>query len=241
MFNTVIIDDHDMDVDLRSFSSDQASILLDIVLFDAFLDYVYGVLLKRKPDREGRDTYRHLANNGLTRPEIVRSVLLSRECRDNSIYRRNLALDEFLKAAYQDILGRWPDSEGLETYSRIGSTINGRRKVIKRLLRSDEAARRGGGRLARVEALRTYVKANRLAQLPVLGRWLSRQHNLKLAFGRIAANQILLNKQVERLRREIELAGLGQTDPFGFIAEAQDVGMSNMMFQKIFNRAKRDA
>ena len=52
--NLDALEDSEADIDLRRCPAEQVGILLDLVRFDRFLDYVYATLLKRDPDREGR-------------------------------------------------------------------------------------------------------------------------------------------------------------------------------------------
>lgn len=211
-----IFEDDDADIDLRRCPADQIVFLLDIVRFDRFLDYIYATLLKREPDREGRIHYRRMAAKGMARVTIVHRLLRSREYRDGSIEAAGLSTDEFVNRAYQDILGRWPDQHGLDTYSRIASRVNGRGKVLKNLRGSAEADRRGGGRLARIEALRAYARAGWPTRFPGLGTWLARRRSAGRRLDRIALNQHLLARQVARLAEEVAAASLAGAEPFGF-------------------------
>lgn len=212
--------DDEADIDLRHYSAEQIGILLDLVQFDRFLDYVYATLLKREPDRVGRDYYRALVGKGIGRPAIVHRLLRSREYLASSIEETGLAVDEFVNRAYQDILGRWPDQEGIDTYRRIASRFNGRKRVVGNLQASSEAVRRGGGRLARVAILRSYARAGWLTRLPGIGTWFAKRRRLRQRLDRIVVNQHLLSQQIEILREEVEAAGLAGAEPFGFTSDA---------------------
>lgn len=214
----------EIEIDLRRCSVNQVCALLDLVRFDCFLDYVYVILLKRKPDREGRVHYRGLIDKGMTRTAIVRRLLRSSEFRVSSVKAVGLTVDEFINLAYMDILGRWPDQDGLDTYRRIASKLNGRRKVLANLRGSGEAVRKGGGRLARIEILRSYAMAGWTARLPAVGKWFARRHRLRQRLDRIALNQTLLAQQVTSLREELEAASLTRTQKFGFVEETSGDG-----------------
>ena len=176
--NLDVFGDTEIEIDLRRCPADQLGVWLEFVRFDCFLDYVYLTLLKRKPDREGQVHYRDLVRKGITRPAIVRRLLRSSEFRVASVEAVGLTVDEFVNRAYRDILGRWPDQDGLDTYRRIASKLNGRRRVLADLRASGEAVRKGGGRLARIEILRRYAMAGWTAGLPVLGKWFARRNQI---------------------------------------------------------------
>lgn len=242
--NLDVFGDSEADIDLRRCPADQIGILLDLVRFDRFLEYVYVVLLKRDPDREGLAHYRQLARGGVSRRVIVQRLLRSREYRHSSIEAPGLPVDDFVNRVYQDILGRWPDEEGLATYRRIASKRNGRRKVVANLQVSGEAVRKSGGRLARIEALRAYARTGWSTRLPIAGRWFSRQRRIRQRFDQIALNQHLLAQQVANLREE--MASLGAAEPFGFISEVQDGGETkggergDKIFENALIRARRE-
>lgn len=245
--NLDIFEDGEANIDLRRYPADQISILLDLVRFDCFLDYVYVTLLKREPDREGRDHYRKLVGKGMTRPAVVHRLMRSREYLASSIEAAGLAVDEFVNRAYQDVLGRWPDQDGLDTYRRIAVRLNGRRRVVANLRTSGEAVRRGGGRLARIDVLRGYAKAGWPARLPGVGPWFAKRRSSRQRINRIALNQHLLARQVTSLREEVEAATLAGAEPFGFTDEspvdggAQGSSRAAAIFQDALARARREA
>lgn len=245
--NLDILEGSEADIDLLRCPVDQIGILLDLVRFDRFLDYVYVILLKREADREGRAYYRGLARKGVTRPAIVKRLLRSREYKSSSVEEPGLEIDEFVNRSYQDILGRWPDQEGLTTYRRIAAKPNGRRKVLANLRASDEALRKSGGRLAKIEVLRSYARAGWSARLPGVGPLFAARGKLRQRLDRIALNQCLLARQVASLREELEAASMVGAEPFGFVAEpsgdgeARDGGRAAVIFQNALIRARREA
>lgn len=233
-------EDSEVDIDLRRCPAEQIGIMLDLVRFDCFLDYIYVVLLKRNPDREGRVHYRGLSRSGLSRRAIVRRLLRSREYGLSAIDTGGLGVEEFVNRVYQDILGRRPDQEGLDTYRRIASRPNGKKRVIANLRASAEAVRKGGGRFAKIEALRAYAKVGWPSRLPVIGRWFARRHWLQQRLDRMTLNQRLLAQRIARLEDEFEAANL-KAEPFGFMAEAQGGGSADMIFNNALIRARREA
>lgn len=238
--------DSEADIDLTRCPAEQIGTLLDLVRFDHFLDYVYAILLKRKPDREGRIHYRQLTAKGLSRPSVVKRLLCSREYQASSLDARGLELDEFVNRAYQDILGRWPDQAGLDTYRRIAMKPNGRRRVLANLRASSEAVRKNGGRLARIEVLRAYARAGWPARLPGVGPWFARRRWLRQRLDRIALNQYILTQQVTSLREELEAVSLSGAEPFGFVdiipgtGEIQGGGRAATIFHNALTRARRE-
>ncbi|WP_157190355.1 DUF4214 domain-containing protein [Novosphingobium sp. Rr 2-17] len=235
-----VFENSEADIDLSRCPAEQIGALLDLVRFDRFLDYVYSVLLKREPDCEGRLHYRQLTEDGLPRPTIVRRLLLSREYRQTSIEAKGVAIDEFVNRAYQDILGRWPDQAGLDTYVRIAAKPNGRRKVVMNLLASDEAVRKGGGRLARITALRAYTKASWLVRLPLVGQGFARRRKFRQRLEQISLSHHLLAQQVAALRQELEEVSLNLAKPFGFMPDGQG-DLANTIFQNALIRVRREA
>lgn len=244
--NLDIFEDGEANIDLRRYPAEQIGILLDLVRFECFLDYVYVTLLKREPDREGREHYRELVSKGMSRAAVVHRLLRSREYLASSIEAEGLAVDEFINRAYQDVLGRWPDEEGLDNYRRIAARLNGRRRVVANLRTSGEAVRRGGGRLARIEVLRGYARAGWPLQLPGVGPWFAKRHRSRQRINRIALNQHLLARQVESLREEVEAASLAGAEPFGFMDDGpiddgtHGNGRAAAIFYDALARARRE-
>lgn len=241
------LEDSEADIDLLRCPVNQIGLLLDLVQFDRFLDYVYAVLLKRVPDLEGKTHYRELACKGLTRATIVKRIMRSREYMSSSVEEAGLKLDEFVNRAYQDVLGRWPDQEGLATYRRIAARPNGRRKALANLRASGEALRKGGGRLAKIEVLRRYARAGWPARLPGVGPWFAARRELRLRLDRMALSHRLLARQVASLREELAAASTAGAEPFGFLpepsasGEAIDGEKAAAIFHHTLTRARRDA
>jgi hypothetical protein len=236
--NLDVLEASAIDIDLRRYPAEQTGLLLDLAQFDSFLDYVYSVLLKRAPDREGRTHYRKLASRGMSRPAIVRRLLGSNEFRFSAIEAVGLTVDEFVTRAYQDILGRWPDQDGLDTYRQIAFKRNGRNKVVANLQLSSEAVRKGGGRLARIDALRTYAKVGWSKRVPLVGRLFAKRRQLRQRLDRIALNQRLLAQEVATLRQELKTVGF-MHGPLGFVTEGS--GMVDAIFESALIRARREA
>lgn len=239
--------DIEADIDLLRCPLGQIGSLLDLVRFDRFLEYIYAVLLKRQPDRNGKAHYRALADKGLPRSAIVERILRSREHLSSSVEEAGLDLDEFVNRAYQDILGRWPDQEGLTTYRRIAAKPNGRKKALANLRASDEAVRKGGGRLARIDVLRAYARAGWPDRLPIVGPWIAARRKLRLRLDRIALNQMLIARQVASLREDLEAASFAGAEPLSFASEPSADGavigglQAAEIFQDALARARREA
>jgi hypothetical protein len=149
-----------IDIDLQDVPVHEAGRYLEIVSPDSFLRYVFWVLLGRFPDGEGLAHYRRHLGDGGDRRMVVADILKSKEFQGHSGWRHRMTqpLEEFINQAYRDILGRWPDQEGMNTYQRIGLGRFGRRKVLNNLRRSEEGVRCEGGRLARIEGLQQFAR-----------------------------------------------------------------------------------
>jgi hypothetical protein len=203
--------------------------------------------LKREPDREGRAHYRQLARKGVTRPNIVRRLMHSREYKASSVHMAGLAVEEFVSRAYQDILGRWPDQDGLDTYRRIASKPNGRSRVLADLRASSEAVRKSGGRLAKIEVLHNYAKAEWPVRLPIVGAWFASRRRLRQRLDKLALNQYLVVQQIVSLREQVEAASLFGDEPFGFADELSGGGdgqvgsKATAIFHNALTRARRGA
>lgn len=169
-----------LNIDLWALPAGQAMRLLDAVSIECFIAYLYEVLLQRAADPSGMTHYRQHILTGKSRRAVARDFLRSREFTtlNGRKQRRALPIDEFVSLTYQDILGRMPDEEGRQTYTRIGSKRGGRDKVERNILKSPEALEAGGGRLARIRALDAYARQAWLLKLPVVGRILRRENEL---------------------------------------------------------------
>lgn len=190
-------------IDLHACAVERLDAALAMVPFDAFLDFAYLILLKRLPDPDGRRHYRALAAGGESREAITRRLLKAPEHRLTLPTAPGLAADEFLNRAYHDVLGRWPDSAGLETYRQRAERASGRRRVLRDLARSTEARQRGGGRHARIVALHRFARASRLDRLPLIGPWVigRREHRRRLA--QLELRHDLLAAELHDLQRRL--------------------------------------
>lgn len=224
--------------DLKACPADRLGLMLDLAGFNAFLDFVYKTLLKRAPDPDGRKHYHDLHQRGLSRAAIVGRLLKSREHRDGLPDAPGVSTDEYVRRAYQDVLGRWPDSDGLETYCRIASRWRGRARVIANLQRSEEAVRKGGGRYGRIVALRHYARKAFWLRLPVIGGFVAWQGNRALRIDRLELQQAAMAAEIALLRRQIaELDG--HAESFSFGAEAPQTDPAGQAFASAFERARR--
>lgn len=186
----------ELDLDLWKIPLDEVGGLLEAVSIDSFIAYVFSVLLQREPDLAGSDHYRQRIQQGHSRQSVVVNLLASGEFteRYGDAQRRRQPIEEFVNQAFQDVLGRWPDEDGLQAYVRIGRKWRGRKKVERNLLNSAEAIQSGGGRLARIRDLQLYARQARTLRLPVIGTRL-RRHNEIIA--RLARVERLLAMQPE--------------------------------------------
>jgi len=167
-----------LDMDLWPLPGTRVLRLLDAVSIDCFLAYVYKVLLGRQPDADGTVHYRRKILSGKPRQAVVADLLKSREFQDSHGAKQRLSIEDFVDRAYVDILGRWPDEDGRQTYIRIGSRRGGRIKVERNIMASDEALATGGGKLGRIRLLETYARQRRILALPIIGAWLKRNNEL---------------------------------------------------------------
>src|SRR4029079_16720542 len=77
----------------------------------------YQDILGRDPDPEGMRTYRsNIVDRGWTEQDVREALRNSPEYQTGPA--RTASADRIIRRAYQDILGRQPDPEGLETYRR---------------------------------------------------------------------------------------------------------------------------
>ncbi|NKJ00044.1 DUF4214 domain-containing protein [Novosphingobium sp. SG707] len=176
-----------LDIDLWPLAGPLVLRLLDAVSIECFLSYIYRVLLGRDSDPIGGAHYRRLILAGLPRQSVVKNLLKSREFVENhgSKQRSALPIEEFVNQTYLDILGRWPDEDGRQTYIRIGSRRGGRARVERNILRSAEGLETGGGRIGRIRLLETYARQARVLALPLVGQWLRRNNELLARFAKL--------------------------------------------------------
>ena len=177
----------DLNLDLWNVHPAGVGGLLDAVSVDSFLAYAFSVLLHREPDPSGSAHYRQRIMAGHSRQSVVRDLLASGEFgeRYGAQQRRQQPLEDFINQIYQDVLGRWPDEAGMQTYVRIGSKWRGREKVERNILNSAEALQSGGGRLARVRGLQAYARQARTLRIPFIGERLRRHNEIVARLARI--------------------------------------------------------
>jgi hypothetical protein len=235
-----------IDVNLHALPADEAARLLDAAPFDRFLDYAFTVLLNRAADPVGQRHYRALADGGKSRRAIVRDLLRSAEFTHRYGPRQRAAqpLDDFINQVYQDVLGRWPDADGLATYRRIGARYGGRGRVIANILQSAEGQRRGGGRLGRIASLQAFARYERLLRLPVLGAWLRRRDAARVRLERIELGQQALATQLARLQLQAGTAshaGEAALPPLDPAALADPAAVDAWAYRAALRRARRSA
>lgn len=211
---------------------------LELVDFNGFLDFVYVTLLGRLPDPDGRKHYQALHASGLARSSIVRRLLRSKEHRA-SLPEASGSHEDFVRKAYQDVLGRWPDSEGHFTYCKMAVRWRGRRRVLMSLLKSGEALRKNDNRYGRILALRKYASRHRLERMPYFGRFLSIRHRGALRLDRIEIMNDAMVRQIKILRRKVTDLESGMSHPSGFGADTVDVTLPDRLFRDAFERQSR--
>lgn len=174
-----VLNSRQVNIDLWSVPAESTRVI-DAVSVESFLAYSYDVLFGRAPDASGIAHYRKRLARGKSRQSVVGDMIASEEfqSRYGKTQREQQDLKDFVIQTFQDTLGRWPDDEGLQTYIRIGSKRNGRKKVERNILNSSEALVLGGGKLARIKALEAYAKQAWLFNLPLVGSFLRRRNDL---------------------------------------------------------------
>jgi hypothetical protein len=112
---------------------------------DAAIQRAFRVVLRREPSSFELRRYRMLMQaNGWTEADVRRDL------RERTDYRamggrRGVTADDVVRRAYQDILGREPDPDGLRNYrSKIVDDGWSERDVREALRQSDEYAATGG-------------------------------------------------------------------------------------------------
>jgi hypothetical protein len=84
---------------------------------DTAIRSAYRDILGREPDAEGLRTYRQkITREGWTEQDVREALRDSPEYRSEAY--RNASADRIVRRAYQDVLHREPDPEGLENYRR---------------------------------------------------------------------------------------------------------------------------
>jgi hypothetical protein len=130
----------------------------------------------------------------MARQLIVDNLLKSTEFSDQQSEEKRLSLsvDEFVNKCYIDILGRWPDEEGRQTYTRLAALEGGRARVESDILGSSEAMEAGWGRIGRIRLLKDYARQARILSLPLIGIWFRRSNEL---LTRLATLEVMLAKR----------------------------------------------
>lgn len=236
-----------LDINLQTLPPAQAARYLDLVPFDTFLTYVFAVLLNRAVDPVGRRHYRALAKAGTSRNGVVRDLLASGEFtrRYGSRQRAVQPVDDFINQTYQDVLGRWPDADGLATYRRIAGQWRGRGRVTANIIGSAEALRRGGGRMGRIASLQAYAGKARAFRLPLLGRWLRRRDAVRIRLDRIELGQQALRQELAALAERIEAGGAARHGgeaaiaPLDPSAAADPAAVDDWTYRSALRRARR--
>ena len=84
---------------------------------EAIIRRAYQDILGRDPDPEGMRTYRsNIVDRNWTEQDVREALRNSPEYQSGAA--RTASADRIIRRAYQDILGREPDAEGLSTYRR---------------------------------------------------------------------------------------------------------------------------
>lgn len=238
-----------INIELHALPADEAARLLEVVPFERFLDYAFAVLLNRSVDPIGKRHYRALADGGKSRRAIVGDLLKSEEFIARYGARQQAAqpLDDFVNQVYQDVLGRWADAEGLNTYRIVAARRGGRRRVIANVLLSPEAQRRGGGRYGRITSLRVFARRELLLRLPLVGRWLRSRDEAEIRLERIELGQQELARRLGALQMQdktlasADIAGDGAIAPLDADGRADQAVLDDWTYRTALRRARHDA
>lgn len=118
-----------MAAEARAVSSEEATKLVTAA---------YEDVLGRKPDADGLRTYRsRMVENGWSEKEVRNDLRRSAE------FKTGGDVEGAIKRAYQDVLGRNPDKEGLAFYrKKMTDDKWSEQKVREALRKSDEARKK---------------------------------------------------------------------------------------------------
>jgi Domain of unknown function (DUF4214) len=110
----------------------------------------YQDILGRDPDAEGLRTYRSkMIDEGWTEADVRNALRQSDEyARGSATSFRTSSADRIIRRAYQDILGREPDADGLATYRRNIIERGWDEQDVRTALRKSPERRVTGGRPA---------------------------------------------------------------------------------------------
>jgi len=98
--------------DYQRYSTNRRSMQPEVIIRRAYRD-----ILNRDPDPEGMRTYRsNIIDRNWSEQDVREALRNSPEYASGSV--RDASADRIIRRAYQDILGREPDAEGLNTYRR---------------------------------------------------------------------------------------------------------------------------
>ena len=155
---------------------------------DLFIRRAYWVLLGREPDASGLQNYQQELRRGTPKQRIIQELAESPEgkARGVPLLRSAIATTEvtwhelrekqgieFLQCAYQAMLGRDADPDGIKTYLALLRNGTPRVHILEQLLQSSEFSARHlrfqGSPLVKRIALE--VRKYRLSQIRVVG-WL---------------------------------------------------------------------
>ncbi len=109
---------------------------------DVIVRRAYEDILNRAPDKEGLRTYRSRIIDDRWSEQDVRSDLRKSAERAG---RTPAAADVIIRRAYQDVLGRDPDSAGLATYRAKIINENWSERDVRSALKSSSERRETGG------------------------------------------------------------------------------------------------
>src|SRR5260221_12672660 len=119
---------------------------------EAIVRRAYQDILGRDPDAEGMRTYRsNIIDRGWSEQDVREALRNSPEYSSGGA--RTASADRIIRRAYQDILGREPDPQGLETYRRNIIERGWDEQDVRTALRRSEERRGvtgvGNGRVTR--------------------------------------------------------------------------------------------
>ena len=95
----------------------------------------YEDVLGRKPDDEGMRLYRSkMVDHNWSEKDVRKALKASNEAKSENV-------DEIITRAYQDILGRDPDKEGMKTYRKKMTEEGMTEKRLREILRKSKEAK----------------------------------------------------------------------------------------------------
>ena len=124
---------------------------------DAYIQHLYRAFFDREPDEKGFEDWLYLLDHGVSRKKVlkgfVESVEFDKLCATFGIQRGTLILTDprdqnnnvtmFIYRCYEDILGRKPDDEGLNGWTKqINDKIESPKDIIHGFILSKEFLKR---------------------------------------------------------------------------------------------------